>query len=487
MADAINLTPVDYDPFAGASDSDFYNASVKAGQNAQGASVPLTIQRGDSSRAVGPNQAGSPDAAYLPAQPSSEYAEMKSYDPTLRERLTALFAGTNTERPSPERARVAEGLANIVGMTPAGIPMAAQEARQEAGTGNYVQAGLSAMAMMPAGGIAGKVAKATLPDIMRTADSMGISNYLSESKGGITLHKIVVPEDAQGAGLGTKFMQTLSDYADSTGQRIMLTPDSSFGGNVSRLKEFYKRFGFKENTGKSRDLSISQSMLREPSTNLQQAPSSGYQLSPVDHNPFSNAGQIAAPAGERGIVKLIPVDYNPFSASDMLAQAERAKTLGYNIDAYKGAHPYTGGAIRDWKGNVLSEMPQTPLHEFNSPGNPYAGYFSSDPQVASKFANALTQRGAVYPVKLKFDNPLTIDAKGKPAAAFQFESIAREHGTIDDFKNFKNALSGNEHDGIILNNTKDEAHVYVPKNAHQIRSKWANFDPNKIISGNIGD
>lgn len=171
----ISLVPVDHDPFAAMSDQDYYNASVAAGAQG-GEGVPLTIQLGESSGAVqGPNQ------------PSSEYATMKPYEPTIREKLIAALAGTSKERPSVERQRVAEGLANVVGLTPAGIPMAAQEMRRDADTGHYLGATLNAMAMIPAANIGAKVAAAGARSApyTRQLNEIGLYSHAAETAAGL--------------------------------------------------------------------------------------------------------------------------------------------------------------------------------------------------------------------------------------------------------------------------------------------------------------
>ena len=74
---------------------------------------------------------------------------------------------------------------------------------------------------------------------------MGIHAFVSENKGIITLSKILVPKESRNQGFGTKAMQILVDYADETGQTIVLTPSADFGGNKNRLVDFYKRLGLK--------------------------------------------------------------------------------------------------------------------------------------------------------------------------------------------------------------------------------------------------
>lgn len=81
----------------------------------------------------------------------------------------------------------------------------------------------------------------------------------------ITLSKIVVPANIRGSGVGTKAMEDLIRYADIKGKRILLSPSKDYGASsISRLTDFYKRFGFVENKGKTRDFSTRESMIRLP-------------------------------------------------------------------------------------------------------------------------------------------------------------------------------------------------------------------------------
>ena len=65
-------------------------------------------------------------------------------------------------------------------------------------------------------------------------------------------------------GLGTEFMNTLTSLADQIGYKITLTPSNAYGGNVQRLKEFYRRFGFIFNKGDNRDYTHKEDMYRLP-------------------------------------------------------------------------------------------------------------------------------------------------------------------------------------------------------------------------------
>lgn len=101
-------------------------------------------------------------------------------------------------------------------------------------------------------------------DLMK-AKHPNIDFSIYEKDNEITLSKIVVPKEVRGNGAGTKAMEDLITYADIKGKRILLTPSKDYGASsVSRLTDFYKRFGFIENKGKGRDFSTRESMIREP-------------------------------------------------------------------------------------------------------------------------------------------------------------------------------------------------------------------------------
>lgn len=92
----------------------------------------------------------------------------------------------------------------------------------------------------------------------------GLSDIvLSKNRNYVTLSKVVVAD--KNKGNGTRFMNALTNVADENGWTLALTPDDSFGASsVSRLKKFYKRFGFKDNKGKNADFNTRESMIRTP-------------------------------------------------------------------------------------------------------------------------------------------------------------------------------------------------------------------------------
>ena len=102
-------------------------------------------------------------------------------------------------------------------------------------------------------------------------DKYGITIDLTGDveKGDLTLSKIEVPKEQRGKEIGTKAMEDIIKYADENNKRIVLTPSTDFGGtSVKRLKQFYKKFGFIENTGKNKDFTTKETMYRNPEVKL---------------------------------------------------------------------------------------------------------------------------------------------------------------------------------------------------------------------------
>lgn len=89
--------------------------------------------------------------------------------------------------------------------------------------------------------------------------------WVSRSGRDVSLHKIVVPKEHRGKGVGSAIMRKLSKYADERGHRIVLSPTSDFGGSRKRLEDFYERHGFVKNKGRHKDFSTRESMYRNPS------------------------------------------------------------------------------------------------------------------------------------------------------------------------------------------------------------------------------
>jgi hypothetical protein len=85
-----------------------------------------------------------------------------------------------------------------------------------------------------------------------------------ETNTSLKLTRIIVNPETRDTGVGSSVMQDLVKYADDKGKIVTLTPSKDFGGNVNRLVQFYKRFGFKMNKGHNKNFQFMDTMIRYP-------------------------------------------------------------------------------------------------------------------------------------------------------------------------------------------------------------------------------
>ena len=80
----------------------------------------------------------------------------------------------------------------------------------------------------------------------------GIKLELWDNGKYLELSKIIIPKERRGEGIGSEIMNIITDYADSRGMKIYLTPSKDFGAtSITRLENFYKEHGFTKNIDKS--------------------------------------------------------------------------------------------------------------------------------------------------------------------------------------------------------------------------------------------
>jgi len=129
----------------------------------------------------------------------------------------------------------------------------------------------------------------------------------------------------------------------------------------------------------------------------------------------------------------------------------------------------------------------------NNLGTWFGGYNSrGEPDVANFFAErgGDNAAGAVYPVKLRIENPKVFDRYEDFVDEMrEWSEIAEENGSEVTSQAFVKDLQDQGHDGIMIErsdtDTGEVRSDYVPFNANQIRSIFAKFDPSKKDSGNI--
>ena len=111
-------------------------------------------------------------------------------------------------------------------------------------------------------------------------NSLGVRN-MTDIRGRGTPYEHIRPSEIEvekanrNKGLGTAFMQDLTEFADSKGLQIRVNPSDELGAtSKGRLEKFYKRFGFVENKpGKNKDYAISERFYRPASQEQRFMPS----------------------------------------------------------------------------------------------------------------------------------------------------------------------------------------------------------------------
>ena len=83
-------------------------------------------------------------------------------------------------------------------------------------------------------------------------------------KSPVTISMIKVEESQRRNGVAKTVIQEITDWADKTGTTLTLTPTDEYGIRKSVLERFYERNGFVSNSGRNKDFSISESMIRLP-------------------------------------------------------------------------------------------------------------------------------------------------------------------------------------------------------------------------------
>jgi len=147
-----------------------------------------------------------------------------------------------------------------------GQPSAPQELMPTSVVDNAVDA---ADELMPPS----RIAEQSLEKIKNNAKVKNVKLDVFENNDTINVSRIVVPEKQKGTG--TSIMNEIIDYADNNSKTITLTPSTDFGAtSVTRLKNFYKRFGFVENKGANKNFKFRDTMYRDPSKPQELMPTS---------------------------------------------------------------------------------------------------------------------------------------------------------------------------------------------------------------------
>ncbi|MGB1180027.1 MAG: hypothetical protein ACPG4J_12340, partial [Lentibacter algarum] len=232
---------------------------------------------------------------------------------------------------------------------------------------------------------------------------------------GYELGRIQVPKDQQSSGVGSQVMNDLIAAADAEGAKISLTPDTSFGGtSVSRLKDFYKRFGFVENKGRNKDFSTRNTMYRDPTAMANASKSTGL---------LTTAASEAQDMAKR-ILELRAQGRASEVTDEMMAQADPqymfANTPLPMDEASRMARAEAAGFENQTYYHGAKDTPELPyfdrIDEYNTEGHAGTIYGTSSPAVANTYvrrSNIGADEGAIYPLLARRDpNDPTINVGG---------------------------------------------------------------------------
>jgi GNAT superfamily N-acetyltransferase len=89
----------------------------------------------------------------------------------------------------------------------------------------------------------------------------------------VSIESVVIAQDERDAGKGTALMGELAGWANRNNLILSLHPSSDFGGAVTRLRRFYRRFGFVPNKGRNKDFRTRDAMIRLPRKQADNPPS----------------------------------------------------------------------------------------------------------------------------------------------------------------------------------------------------------------------
>ena len=142
------------------------------------------------------------------------------------------------------------------------------------------------------------------------------------------------------------------------------------------------------------------------------------------------------------------------------------------VRAYKGGYPYDdAGKVIDQFKSVGVRTPGAFDNYVGKKGG-FAGFFSGDPKVASRFAEG--PGSAVFQVDIDdFSRPLVIDAQGSSSANLQFADMAKkphEKAALMEMWDTLRGKNSGGYDGIIIKNTLGEGTVYVPLRSDQVEN-----------------
>lgn len=106
----------------------------------------------------------------------------------------------------------------------------------------------------------------TLTDALQAQHPVDLFMYPMSGTNGVRIATLRVPADQRGMGIGAQVMQQVTDWADQCSIILVLTPESEGPGAPSKtkLRQWYRSFGFVPNKGRNKDYHFTDAMIRRP-------------------------------------------------------------------------------------------------------------------------------------------------------------------------------------------------------------------------------
>lgn len=127
-------------------------------------------------------------------------------------------------------------------------------------------------------------------------------NLYETSQGSIEINMIKIYPRFRDQGIASDILQRIVNYADNKNKIVHLTPTDEFGSDKKKLEEFYQRFGFIKNSGKNKDFTIKDSMLRYPQT-MNEA--RGFTISELRKDAIKLLKSLGIPTNEKNILDTV--------------------------------------------------------------------------------------------------------------------------------------------------------------------------------------
>jgi hypothetical protein len=109
--------------------------------------------------------------------------------------------------------------------------------------------------------------KSQLDILTKKLDSSGVDHDINHKNRSLIINRLLVKKEHNLPGKGNDILKVITTHADEHNKIIFLSPSVDYSGDKKKLNVFYKKHGFQDNKGKTRDYTTRHSMVRYPKGN----------------------------------------------------------------------------------------------------------------------------------------------------------------------------------------------------------------------------